>query len=139
MKNLLSERIASTGLLIILSCNLFFHVLVMVGVVPFEIVWGGRLKNHSEMLSFETVSILINLLMLAFVCIQAGLLKISFNRTALKIILWSMAGIFAINTVGNLFSNNEFEKMMFTPLTLLLSIFFIRLAIVKEAKVDNPN
>lgn len=106
----------------------------MVGVVPFEIVWGGRLKDHSQMLSFETVSILINLLMLGFVCIHAGLIKISFNRTALKIILWAMAGIFAINTVGNLFSKNDFEKMMFTPLTLLLSVFFIRLAIVKEVK-----
>ena len=86
------------------------------------------------MLSFETVSILINLLMLVIVCIHTGLLKVYVNRTVLRIVLWCMAGLFAINTVGNLFSNNDFEKMMFTPLTLILSVLFIRLAIVKEVK-----
>jgi hypothetical protein len=37
--------------------------------------------------------------------------------------------LFAINTVGNIFSNNELERLIFTPLTLLLAVFSLRLAI----------
>lgn len=36
----------------------------MLSVIPFEIVWGGRLKDKSQMLAFETASVIINLFML---------------------------------------------------------------------------
>ena len=33
-----------------------------------------------------------------------------------------MFDMFVLNTVGNLFSKNRFEKMIFTPVTILASV-----------------
>ncbi len=95
-------------------------------------VWGGRIKNQEQMISFEITSILINIIMLAVVAIYAGYLNLKINPKIIKVALWIMVVIFLLNTIGNLFSNNEMEKMIFTPLTLLLAIFSLRLAMEKQ-------
>jgi hypothetical protein len=136
MNSPLTRQIAIIGILSILSLIVVFHLLVMLGIVPFEIVWGGRLKDASQMLLFETVSVLMNLLMLMVVGIHAGIIKIKLNRLVIKTALWAMFLLFLLNTAGNLFSNNELEKMLFTPLTLLLSLFSLRLATSKEEKAS---
>jgi len=97
-------------------------------------VWGGRLKNASQMLSFETVSIVINLIMLAGVGVYAGILQLKINQIVIKAGFGIMFVLFLLNTIGNLSSENEWEKMVFTPLTLLLSLFSLRLALSKEQK-----
>lgn len=137
MENYFTERIAAIGLSAILSLVVIFHLLVIFRVIPFEIVWGGRLKDSSQMLLFETVSVTINLIMLVTVAIYSGFLKVKINRAVLKTILWIMVALFFLNTVGNLFSNNEIEKIVFTPLTLFLSIFSFRLAISNEHKTPD--
>lgn len=131
MKNYLPERLAIYGLLISLSLIIGFHVLVVIGIIPFQIVWGGRLENHSQMLSFEGISILLNLIMIVVVALHANFLKWKVNRVIIRIGLWAMFGLFLINTIGNLFSVNELEKLIFTPITLLLSLFTLRLATTK--------
>ncbi|WP_224995524.1 hypothetical protein [Cesiribacter sp. SM1] len=136
MNSPLTRQIATSGILIILSLIVVFHLLVMLGIIPFEIVWGGRLKDASQMLVFEAVSVVLNLLMLAVVGTHAGILKVKLNRMVIKTALWAMFLLFLLNTVGNLFSNNELEKMLFTPLTLLLSLFSLRLALSKEEKAS---
>ena len=129
MKNFISQRFAIYGFLIILSLVVIFHLLIMFSVIPFEIVWGGRLKYKSQMLVFETASVIINLLMLTVVMIKAEILNVRINRMIIKIALWIMFGLFFINTFSNLFSKNDFEKVVFAPLTLILLIFCLRLAI----------
>jgi hypothetical protein len=129
LKSYITERIAINGLCLILSSVIVFHLLVILGVIPFDIVWGGRLKDRSQMVSFELTSILLNLIMLAVVTIKAELIKIPVNKKIIRILLWLMALLFLLNTIGNLLSNNQLEKIIFTPLTFLLSLFSIRLAI----------
>lgn len=132
MNKLDTKRIAAHGILLVLSLMVLFHVLVMVQVIPYGMVWGGRLESYSQMLLFEALSIAVNLLMLGAVAISAGMVKVKINRTILKAALWTMFAVFLLNTIGNLLSNNETEKLIFTPLTLLLALFSLRLAISKE-------
>ena len=132
MHKLDTKRIAAQGILLVLSLMVLFHVLVMVQVIPYGMVWGGRLENSSQMLLFEAISIAVNLLMLGAVAISAGMIKVKINRGLLKAALWTMFAVFLLNTIGNLLSNNETEKLIFTPLTLLLSLFSLRLAMSKE-------
>jgi len=129
MKNSVTEKFATTALLIIFILVMLFHVLVLLGIIPFDMVWGGRLKSKEEMIPFEITSIALNSVMLGIVMIQAGLLKVKVKPIVLKIAFWCMFVLFAINTIGNIFSNNELERLIFTPLTLLLSVFCLRLAI----------
>jgi hypothetical protein len=134
MANFDTKRIATYGILIILSLFVIFHLLILLRVIPFEMVWGGRLKNASQMVSFETVSIVINLIMLAGVGVHAGILQLKINPMVIKAGFGIMFVLFLLNTIGNLSSENEWEKMVFTPLTLLLSLFSLRLALGKEQK-----
>jgi hypothetical protein len=132
LKNFIPERLAITGLIVTLSLVIVFHILVISGLIPFQIVWGGRLTDRSQMLAFEAFSIIINLLMLSIIAIRAGLIKLNISRKFINIVLWMMSTLFLLNTIGNIFSNNELEKIIFTPLTLLLFLLTFRLALNKN-------
>lgn len=42
----------------------------MLKVVPYELTWGGRLTNDCEMYVFETISVLVNLLLFTLLMIK---------------------------------------------------------------------
>lgn len=129
MKNIISEKITGIGLLTILSLIVIFHFLVLLGIIPFEIVWGGRLTDSAQMFQFEIVSITLNLVMLVTVAIRSEHLNVNTNKKIITVALWIMVGLFLFNTIGNLLSSNALEKILFTPLTILLAILSWRLAI----------
>lgn len=128
MNRLISERLAIAGVLTILSLIVLFHVLILTGVIPFDRVWGGRINNREQMLRMETLSVLINGLMLAVVGVRARLFGRSLPRRGITIALWIMTALFFLNTLGNLLSQNALEKVVFTPLTAVLSLLCFRLA-----------
>ncbi|KAA9339310.1 hypothetical protein F0P96_01405 [Hymenobacter busanensis] len=132
MKHLLSAGVAAHGMLLILSLIVLFHLLIITGVIPFAVVWGGRLHSHSQMLRFETVSIGLNLLMLAVVARAVGRLRLRVNARFMQVALWLMALLFLANTAGNLLAKTELERLVFTPLTLLLALFSCRLAMEQK-------
>ena len=58
------EKITAINLMLyLLVVVILFHLCIMLKIVPYEISWGGRLKNDTEMYVFETISIIINLLL----------------------------------------------------------------------------
>ncbi|WP_109830787.1 hypothetical protein [Reichenbachiella versicolor] len=111
-----------------LSLVLLFHLSIVTGVVPFDMVWGGRLKTVQEMYAFELFSIAINLIMIAIVSMKVGFINQLLSPVLVTVFLWIFVGLFALNTVGNLFSLNSLEAMIFTPITFVLSILFFLLA-----------
>ncbi len=124
-----TKVIAIYGLLSIFSLSVIFHLLVIIGFIPYDIVWGGRLSDFTEMVIFESISIILNLLMLTVVASYAGYLKKGINHKAIKVALWLMFFLFLVNTIGNLNSNNEMERILFTPITILVAAFSLRLAL----------
>lgn len=124
--------IACNGLIFLFSGSLIFHLLVLIGVINFNIIWGGRINSLSEMYLFEAISFLTNTLFLFIVLLKAAYLKINISTKIVNIGVWSMAGLFTLNTVGNLFSKNEMEKAIFTPLTLISAFFCVILAMNKS-------
>lgn len=110
-----------------------FHILVLVGVIPYNIVWGGRLKSETEMYRFEGTSLLIISLFLFFSLVQAQVFSIKFPKIVTKLVLWIMLVLFSLNTVGNLLTKSSLETMIFTPITALLAIFSLILLYTKEA------
>ena len=106
-----------------------YHVLIISGVIPYEATWGGRLKTDEEMYRFEAISISMNLLILLVVAIKGGHVKAIKPGKVINILLWVFAVLFALNTVGNIFSENIIEAIVFTPVTLLFSLFCYRMAV----------
>ena len=128
LKKIISFHTAAKGILIILSIILVFHALVLTGFIPFDIVWGGRLKSREDMLVFESVSVGLNLLIVLVIAGHAGYLPLLFNKNISRILIWLMTGLFLLNTIGNLMAVNPIEKFIFTPLTLVLTMLCYRVA-----------
>lgn len=138
MNRYLSERVAIGAIATILSLIVLFHGLILTGVIPFDIVWGGRLTSHGQMLRFEILSIALNLLMLAIVAVRAGLFGKHIPPRVITIALWIMALLFGLNTLGNLLSQNSLERIIFTPLTLVLCMLCLRLVLGKRQQNAVP-
>ncbi len=128
---LLPVRFASKLLIGLFSLLIGFHLLVAAGIIPYEMVWGGKLSSSTEILQFEGLSILVNLLLLAVILMDAGILKNRLSSKFLEIMLWFMVVLFLLNTVGNIFSENRLETIIFTPVTLILALLCYRLILGK--------
>jgi len=113
-----------------LGVLLTFHVMIMSGVIPYDIVWAGKLKSHDEMIRFEAVSIFINSVMLFVFVMKYRLLRNERSNRIIDIIIWIFAAFFLLNTVGNLFSESTLELILGTALTLLSAILCV--VIVKK-------
>ena len=120
---------AQFGLLILLFLFLLLHFLILIKIIPYNLVWGGRLKTDKEMYRFEIFSILINSLFLIVILVQANILRIDVPGKIVTYALWLMTGLFLLNTLGNAISKNKLEQRLFTPVTILLAIFSCILAL----------
>jgi len=129
MKKLIPERLAIYGLLSILGTILIFHTLVFVQIIPYEIVWAGRMKSVEEMRQFESVSMIINSIFFLVVLMRANILKLGNHPLKIKVLLWVMVILFFLNTIGNLFAVTHLEKILFTPLTAICGLFSLRLVL----------
>jgi hypothetical protein len=121
--------IAQLGLLILLSLFLILHFIILIKLIPYNLVWGGRLKSDKEMVRFEIFSILINSLFVIVILMQMSFLTIDIPKKVITYSLWLMTGLFLLNTLGNALSKNKLEKRLFTPVTILLAIFSLTLAL----------
>lgn len=125
----LSKTITVKILLILFALVSIFHLAILFGLIPYEITWGGRLKSEQEMYVFESISLVINFLMMLIISVYAGILTLKVNPKILRILLIIMAIMFAFNTFGNLFSLNNLESYIFTPITFILSLLCFRLVL----------
>lgn len=123
------KMIAQNGLILGLSALLIFHFLILLKIIPYNMVWGSRLKSDKEMYRFEIVSILINSFLLFIIFVHSNMLTLSFPKILMTLFLWMMTVLFALNTLGNMVSKNKLELRLFTPITILLTIFSLILAL----------
>jgi hypothetical protein len=115
----------------ILSSVILFHLFVLFGVIPYSIVWGGRLENSAQMIQFEMVSVSINVIAILVTMMKLKLIRPMISARAVNVILWIFMLLFALNTIGNLFSLNSLETIIFTPMTFVLALLMGRLLLVK--------
>ena len=123
-----NNRTIEKPLVLLLSLIFVFHFLIVFGIIPYKNVWVGRLKSREELLKFESFSIILNAIFIAVVLVKANLINIKVPKKVINVLLWIMAIVFALNTIGNLFAIGSLEKYIATPVTFLLSIFCFILA-----------
>jgi len=129
LKQRLPFLMAAKLMLILFGAVVVFHVLVLVQILPYSIVWGGKLNSVEQMRSMETVSICINLFMILVVLLRAKLIRLDLRPLFLQVVMGLMCALFVLNTLGNILSENTFERLVFTPLTLLLALCCFRLTL----------
>lgn len=131
MNKIISSKTAAYTTIGIMGLTIILHTLILTGVIPYDITWGGRLKTHADMIRFETVSVLINITVILIVAAHMRWLPFRIDRRTTRIAMWLMVVMFSVNTLGNIFAQTLMEKS-FGILTLLLAICCTRLAIDKE-------
>ncbi|WKK80719.2 hypothetical protein [Marivirga arenosa] len=108
-----------------------FHLTIILKIIPYENVWGGRLENDDQMYVFEILSVIVNLYLILIVSQKGNLLKKVFSEKVVKISLWAFMILFGLNTIGNLLAQTTFEKF-FAIITLVSSILLWN--ILKQSK-----
>ncbi|MFV5703304.1 hypothetical protein ACM55F_15655 [Flavobacterium sp. XS2P12] len=98
-----------------------FHFFIIVKLIPYDIAWGGRLKNDAEMYTFEAISIIINLFLILILSIKGNYLKFRVKEKVINSIFWIFFILFILNTIGNLLSKSYSEKL-FSVFTLILAL-----------------
>ena len=117
----MNSKIAIKTMLYLLVAVILFHLCIMLKIVPYEITWGGRLKNDFQMYIFETISVIINLFLFLILLIKGKYLREFISMKIENITLWIFFILFGLNTIGNILAKTNFEKF-FTLLTLASSI-----------------
>ena len=107
-------------LLALLSMVIVFHFCIIAKIIPYNVAWGGRIQNDTEMYVFETISIMINLFLGFILLMKGNYIKFQFRQKTLDVVLRVFLVIFILNTVGNIFAKTNFEKF-FAVLTLFLA------------------
>ena len=133
----MNPKTAIKIMLWMLLAVILFHLSIILKIVPYEITWGGRLKNDSEMYVFETISILINLFLCFILFIKGKYIREFLSMKIVNITLWIFVIIFGLNTIGNILAKTNFEKF-FTLLTLTSAIL-IWIILRKDKKRTHNN
>ncbi|MEJ2507626.1 MAG: hypothetical protein P8Y81_15305 [Ignavibacteriaceae bacterium] len=131
MKKYLSAKLSGKILISLLLLLLAFHILVLVKVVPNEIVWRGQIDSSSDLLLYEGLSVFITIIFIVVISLKIGLIKSVRFTKVVNITTWIIFIYFLLNIAGNLTSEIILEKIIFTPITIVMTILAFRLAIEK--------
>ena len=108
----------------LLFAVILFHLCIITKIVPYDIAWGGRLTNDTEMYVFEIISILINVLLSWMLIMKGNFVTYKFPNQKVNVILWIFFALFILNTIGNIFAKTLFEKQ-FAFLTGFFSLLLL--------------
>ena len=130
MRRILSAKLAAMILPISLGLLAIFHILVLLGIVPPNIVWGGQVgESPANLVVLEVVALVVTALFAWIIAAKVGYVQVRRFRLGITIGVWLVFAYLLLNTVGNLASGVTLEKLLFTPLTLLLAFCALRVAI----------
>jgi len=132
MKKLISARLAGNILLAAMGLLFTFHVLVLFGVLPADIVWGGQIKDaQANLIPLESVALFITLLFMFVIAVKTGYIRMNKFPGLINAGVWLIFAFMILNTLGNLASAISFENLVFAPVTIILAFCAFRLAMEK--------
>ena len=115
----MTSKLAIKIMLWLITIITLFHLAILTKIIPYEITWGGRLENDSEMYVFETISIIFNIFLGLVLFIKDERLPALIPMKVINIILWVFLILFGLNTIGNVFAKTLFENIL-----AIVTLFF---------------
>lgn len=132
MKKLVSAKFSGNVLLIALGALFIFHILVLLKVLPANIVWGGQIQSgQANPILLESIALLATLLFMLIIAARAGYIRAGSLSWAVDIGVWLTFAFLVLNALGNLASPVPFEKLVAAPITIILALCALRLAVEK--------
>lgn len=115
--------IAANAATVLFGVVIILQLLLAAGILPITMAWGGRQQTLTVALRIASLASAVVLGLLAYVIRRrAGLIGGLPVPTAIKVLSWLTTAYMALNTVTNLTSASKGEKILFTPITFLLTL-----------------
>ena len=130
----MTSKLAIKIMLWLITIITLFHLAILTKIIPYEITWGGRLENDSEMYVFETISIIFNIFLGLVLSIKDERLPALIPIKVINIILWVFLILFGLNTIGNIFAKTLFEKIL---AIVTLSFSYLIFIIFRNTRNEN--
>jgi len=124
-------NIATRVLVVVPIFIILFQSLILLGILPFDIVWGGKL-TPATVVPMVSFAIILNVLVLAIGLVKGGWVSQSVVVQVTRNVSWFMFYFLLCNTVLNLFSETLFEVIVFTPIVALVTVCLFRVLVSKE-------
>ena len=118
-----AASIAGNLATVLFALIIILQLLLAVGILPISMAWGGRQPVLTPGLRIASLAAIAILAFFAYVIRRrAGLVgKVPPSKT-IKILSWLITAFMVLNTLGNLASQSTGEKILFTPISLLLAV-----------------
>jgi hypothetical protein len=111
---------------LILGLLVAFQVALIVGAPFGHFAWGGKSRILPTKLRTASLSsILIYVLLMAFILSKAELWTLITDETILQVGLWIMTGYLFLNVLMNAISRSKPERYTMTPVALILAVLFL--------------
>lgn len=108
---------------ILFAVVIVLQLLLAVGILPVSMAWGGRQSKLTA--SLRISSIIAAILLGAFIFViryRAGLIGSGPIPVVFLVASWIITAFMAFNTLGNLASLSTKEKLIFGPITAVLTL-----------------
>jgi hypothetical protein len=125
-------RVAANAATILFGVVAVLQLLIAAGVLPITMAWGGRqdtLTTGLRIASIASAAVLV--LMAVLIRRRVGLMGGYPIPLTIKVLSWVATAYMAFNTLGNLTSSSKAEKILFTPITILLFLSCLLVSISK--------
>lgn len=134
---MISKKIALKLMIGLLSIVVIFHLCVLFEIISYEKVWAGKIDSLVEMRVFESISIVINVLLIVMLFFKSKNSKNNKTNKTVNVILWIFVFLFALNTIGNLFAKTMIERTLGTGVTFISAV--LCWIIVKKDNEERPS
>lgn len=119
-------RFSEKVVLLIVSMYCVLHILILVQLIPYHIVWGGKIESIKTIYFLEGVALVVMLFLGFIIAMKNKIIQPIFKHKTIKRILFVFAVFFILNTIGNLLAETIIEKMqaiiaLFLAITLFKS------------------
>ncbi|MCP4416740.1 MAG: hypothetical protein GY805_08960 [Chloroflexi bacterium] len=108
---------------VLFGLSIILQLLLAAGILPVTMAWGGRQSVLTTSLKLASLAAAVVLGFFAYVIFRrAGIVGSDTPPTIIKALSWVITAFLALNTVGNFASKSRGEKLLFAPITLLLTV-----------------
>ena len=118
---------------VLFAVVIILQLLIAIGVMPISMAWGGRQSELTPGLRIASIVAVVILGLFAYIIRRrAGLMGTENITLLIKVFAWIVTAYMAFNTFANLTSQSTAEKMIFSPITIILTVVCFIVSISKQ-------
>jgi hypothetical protein len=130
MEKIITKQVSGKILLILFGILLILQALIMLGIIPYNIVWAGQLTKDNY-IAMSLVSMVIIVVFIYVILVKMNIIKNNMSSIVGKIGSWIIFIYLILNTVGNIASPIASENQIFAIITLIMAIIALIFALTK--------